>query len=1150
MPPATRHRFALNHLRHEVVYNHGARLPRVTGMMETRDEGTEWAVPPRLQSVPNRVVPSCWRNLLTLLCLCAAAGPLVSGDSQPLGEIGGVVRHVSGDPVHAATVTLSHASSGAEISLRTNEAGAYEAAGLPGGRYVIQVESSGYESFVRTGLDLAAGQIYRQDAILGPGTATTEVALAIPSVAKSEGDVRELRQMPAEAAVKVKHPTGYLSSTSKPGSSEFHGALYSLLGNDTLNARGFFGAKARHRESNFGAFIGGPVVKNKTFFNYHYDRLAVRSAAQSGYGNSTPTHPFRQGDFGRLVTPGVIATDALGRPIQQGQVFDPASTARANGVPVRDPFPNNRIPAAHPLRSQVSGGVIPLMVSPDRPGSEFNVQGNPMGAQIWRLDAPSHHFRVDHSFNARLRAALLFSRTSHPALRNCGGVDGCRSHRDPVQSPHLNGDYYGTGVYEDITTHHLRQQVDWVQSAGVLNQTHFVYDEFHVHGHSLAAGAAWQRRLWGPSGNGLVATDAGPPALTFTGNTRYSPLGSEWGRSGFLANHQYGIGHNTTWITRRHIVKIGGDFRHHNYPFRGWANNVAGHFNFSRLHTGGFDADGNNLVATGDPFASFLLGQVNSAHFQIPDFPTITENFFSWSVVDEYRYSTDLTITIGLRFEYQSAIRERDDNMSTFDPTVPNPGAGGRLGAMIFAGDGPGRTGSRTLESPPRDGFGPRIGIAYRLGERTVVRGGYGIYYSGVSHAQFDVVNTLGFRFHPTAIDLSNGREAAFHLDAGFPQANVVLPPTIDPAVGNDTSPVAVTRDRATMPRIQEWSLTIQRQATRSVTLDWSYTGNRGSRLIADRRVLGPAANANSPEILAHGPSVLGSQLSSRPAAEAALAMPYSGFRRTAAQSLRPFPHMLNIGYLNVPAGNSFYHAMRARLEKRFTDGAHFQASYTWSKLTGMGAGRLHPQDGLGQGPQNPTDTQALERGLSADDVPHRILAAFTHRVPFFQDKKAGLEAKVLGGWAVSGSVHVASGTPVNVVMANDLEPFLFNGQKRPDIVSSRVRIDHRGSFDAASDSFFDRSAFADPGPLRFGDASRTMNFVRGFSQVAENLSLFKDTWINQKFKLRFETQFANLFNRTVFCDPNRNWSAASFGRAFSQCNQPRRVQFGLRFDF
>ena len=743
---------------------------------------------------------------------------------------------------------------------------------------------------------------------------------------------------------------------------------------------GFFGTKARHRESNFGAYVGGPFVKNKTFFNYHYDRIALRSGAQSGYGNSTPTDPFRLGDFGRLAAPTVIAVDALGRPVRQGQIFDPASTALARSVPVRDPFPNNRIPAAHPLRSRVAGGVVPLMVGPDREGAEFNVQGNPLGPQVWRLDAPSHHFRVNHSFNGRVRAAVLFSRTSHPALRDCGGVDGCRARSDPVHSPHLNGDYYGTGVYEDTTTHHVRHQIDWVKSAAVLNQTHLVYDEFHVRGHSLAAGADWQGRLWGPAGNGLVATDAGPPALTFTGNTRYSPLGREWGRSGFHANHQYGIGHNTTWITARHTVKIGGDFRHHNYPFRGWANNEAGHFNFSRLHTGGFDQSGNNLVATGDPFASFLLGQVSSARFQIPDFPTITENFFSWSIVDEYRVSADLTITIGLRFEYQSAIRERDDNMSTFDPAVPNPGAGGRLGAMIFAGNGPGRTGTRTLESPPRDAYGAahRNREAHRRAHRCS-RWLRHLLLGACRTGQFDAVNTLGFRFHPTAIDLSNGREAAFHLDAGFPQANVVLPPSIDPAVGNDTSPVAVTRDRATMPRIQEWSLTIQRRASRGVTLDWSL--HRKPRQPPDRRP--PGARPGCQRELAgdsgHGPGVLGSSLNTMMAAETGLAMPYSGFSRTAVQSLRPFPHMLNIGYLNVPAGNSFYHAMQARLEKRFTDGAILRASYTWVQAYRHGSGS-HPRGGrLGPRPAEPDRYPSagarLERSGRAAQDPHGVYA-------------------------------------------------------------------------------------------------------------------------------------------------------------------------------
>lgn len=918
------------------------------------------------------------------------------------------------------------------------------------------------------------------------------------------------------------------------------------MGNEALNARGFFGAEGRARRNDFGAFIGGPLRKHRTFFSYHYDRLVQRSGPESGFANSTPVRAFRRGDFSRLAGPSVVGADALGRVLRHGQVFDPASTRTVRGVPVRDPFPNNLIPAGHPSLSRVAAEVVPLLAQPQRSGLELNAQGRAFGSQVGWREAPAHMGRIEHAFSEALRTTFTYSRTSHKSVRNCGGVGGCRTAHDPRTRPEGNAGYLGEGFVEEVLTRHARQSFDWAVFRNLLSHTAVTFSGFRMAGHSLSAGAGWVERLWGSGGNGLLALDAGPPALRFIGNTQYSPLGNSWGRSGSAADRRYQVSHALLWVSDRHTVKVGVEYRHRRYPFRGWAANVAGSFAFHRLQTGGFDARGNNLASTGDPFASFLLGQVHSTHFQIPDFPTLAEDHVAWSVVEQYRVARRLTLTVGLRFDYQTAIRERHDNMSTFDPKTPNPGADGRGGAMIFAGRGRGRTGFRTLEDPPRDGFGPRVGFAYRMGESNVVRGGYGIFYAGVPHSGFDVVNTFGFRSVPTAVDLSNGRRPAYFLDDGFPRENIV-PPSLDPAIGNNTSPAAITRDRVTLPRVQDWTFAVQRQVTRSVTVDLSYAGNRGTRLVADRGVLGPAANANDPAVLALGPSQLASAVGS--GAHGA-AMPYRGFRHSVAQSLRPFPQVFNIGYLNVPVGNSFYHALRTKIEKRFSEGAHFRAIYAWSKLTGMGAGASRRRDGFGHGPQNPIDTQSLERGLSAEDVPHRLLAAFTHALPLFRERTQGLAAKVLGGWAVSSLLRFEGAQPVNIVMANDLAPFLFNGQKRPDIVRSRVRLDPGSEFDAARDAFFDRAAFADPGPLRFGTASRTMSFVRGFPHVAEDVSLFKDTWISEAFKLRLEARFGNIFNRVVFCDPNRNWSSASFGRAFAQCNSPRSIQFGLRFDF
>ncbi len=1079
----------------------------------------------------------------------------VESQGSSLGSIGGVIRLASGEAAAGAEVIIVGANSGQVWRASTDGRGGYAVRALIPDRYTIRVQGGGRGAAAPVAVDLRESESFRQDLVLGTRAQRRgDLARRQPPVAKPvrvEPAVREFRPDASETAGprSARRQAGYFSSSGRPGANEFHGAVYHQLGNDLLNARGFFGSESPTRENRYGAFVGGPVIRNKTFFAYHYEGLVTRARARSGYAATAPTEAFRRGDFASLLTGRAIAADALGRPLMEGQVFDPASTRSVDRVPVRDAFPNNAIPLAHHLRSGVAGRVLDLVPLPDRPGLDFNVQGALEGDQTWSRSAPAHFWRIDHAFHEAFRAHLRFSRTSSESIDRCGGVGGCRVLQDPVLEPEGNLDYVGTGIFERVMTHHVRPRIDWIISPNLLYQFTAGYDELHVTGHSLAAGAGWPSRLWGPGGNGLVEVDAGPPAMQFTGNTPYSPLGSEWGRSGFRANHEYRVGSDLTWIGRRHTLRVGGEYRLHQYPLRGWATNVAGRFDFHRLHTGGFDADGNNIAATGDPMASFLLGQVNSTHFEIPDSPTMIEHFVSWSVVDEFRLSRRLTLTLGLRFDYQTAIRERRDNMSTFDPHVPNPGAGGRLGAMIFAGRGPSRTGSRTLENPPRDAFGPRVGFAYRLNDQTVMRGAYSIHYARVPYVRFAASNTIGFKSYSTAIDMSNGQRAAYFLDDGVPQDSIVMLPAIDPAIANNTSAVAVTRDRTTLPRVQDWSWSVQRQISSSASLDLSYRGNRGSRLVADRSVLGPAANANVPAVLSLGPGLLGASAGGASAA-VGIARPYDSFSGSVAQALRPFPQMLDIGYLNVPAGNSFFHALEAGVAKRFWDGARFDATYTWSKLTGMGAGALTPNDGLGYGPQNPADTQSLERGLSVDDVPHRAIASFTHKVPTLGVRRLGIPMSVLGGWSMSGIVRVASGTPVNVVMANDLQPFLFNGQKRPDILSERVRLSHGRSFDAATGSVFSRSAFADPGPLQFGNASRTMGFVRSFSTVAEDIALFKEAALHPKVTLRFQTEVANVFNRTIFCAPNRNWSARSFGRVYAQCNTPRSIRFGLRLDF
>src|SRR6185369_16169681 len=228
--------------------------------------------------------------------------------------------------------------------------------------------------------------------------------------------------------------------------------LYEYFANDALNARGFFPvAVPKARNNNFGFTVGGPLIipkvyngKNKTFFFTNLDWFKFRSGPLPGFGNTTPVDAFKQGDFSALLTNTQVGTDAIGRPILNGQIFNPNSTRLVNGVPVRDPYPGNIIPANDPLRSQVAAKLVPLMAKPWRSGLQLNVGGNPNGDQTWIADFRTILFRVDHQVTNKLKESTSFYWPARPAIRNCGEVLGCT----PEFNPQKYSDYLGNGFIQ------------------------------------------------------------------------------------------------------------------------------------------------------------------------------------------------------------------------------------------------------------------------------------------------------------------------------------------------------------------------------------------------------------------------------------------------------------------------------------------------------------------------------------------------------------------------------------------------------------------------------------------------------------------------------------------------------------------------------
>ncbi len=992
--------------------------------------------------------------------------------------------------------------------------------------------------------------------------------------------IQEMKVITTTYSAQYGHTSGgFIEYTSKSGTSSLHGTAYEFFANDALNARGFFDAdcdatsgrctsraKTPVRNNAFGFTLGGPVVipkiyngKNKTFFFTNIDWTRFRSGVLPGFGNTTPTDAFKAGDFSSLLTTNQIGTDALGRPIFQGQIFDPSTTRQVGGINVRDPYPGNIIPATDPSLSTVASRIAGFMVHPDRAGNAFNVAGNPAGDQTWILNARTIEFRVDHAFNPHFRMSESFYWGHRPSIRNCGEVAGCVTQFNGETSPAKNTDYYGNGFYQRIATQHTHTQFDWIIRPNILNHTTIAWDRWFMGGNPLSAGASWPQRLWAgtagasvANGGGLLAGDAGPPLIDFQGTIPYNSIGQYgWGKFGFLTNNRWQFSDDLSLVMGKNTIKIGFEYRWHQFPYAGWAvGNEGGEFAFNSQETAGYDAAGNNLNGqTGESFASFLLGQVHSSTQTIPFHPMFYEAYTSPWINDEFKATSHLTITLGLRFDYQFARTESRDQMSTFDPNTPNPGAGNLPGAIIFAGKGTGRAGTRSFERPNHDAWGPRIGFAYRLGDKTAIRGGYGIYYSGISFDQFIGQPTLGFQSNPTLNNTTNGQKPAFLFDNGFPQSDpscggscIKIPPFIDPTVGNNQSVIAVAKNGLTLPRYQNYSLTFERQLTNNMRLDVSYIANRGSRLTNNWQSLGVDANMLNPSVFN---TYTAAQLSGPPTT-----LPYAGFTGDLAQSLRRYPQYQNILWRDVPTGSSIYNALEVVLEQRFAHGVQFRAGYTYSRLNNDGSESAQGGNGVNATIQNPACPHVCEWGLSQDDTPHVFLFGYSWELPGGK-RFHGAAGALLGGWNLSGALRYESGRPLNVFMNNDLGGLIFNGQKRPNRVKGTSAIaKHSGFFNPLTMNYFNTSAWVDPGADQFGNAPRADGSVRGTPTYNEDASVFKVFKLHEQLNMRFDAEFGNIFNRTDFCNPNTNFSAASFGTISTQCNQPRSIQFGLKFTY
>jgi hypothetical protein len=1103
---------------------------------------------------------------ILLLTLVTAAASLAQ---TTLGTLTGRVTDPSDAAIVSAKVRATNTGTRLEFATTTTESGNFVLQQLPVGDYELTIEAPGFRKAIRKGLTVNVAQTLNVDTRLEVGAVdqSVEVTGEVPSLQTATSDLgtvinrNKLMDLPLFVGGNVRNleqfiflapgvtgdtgntqisgspsrakevlldgvaSTGIESGgviagnarpsvetigefklvranfnaeygrtgggvqifTTRSGTNQFHGSVFNYLRNDKLDARGFFQRTRQvNRQNEFGATFGGPIVKNKTFFYFVYGGYRFRQGSPNTLQSLIPLD-FRQGNFSRVAP-----------------IYDPATNrSTASGI-VRDQFPNNQIPVSR--FSSVSRNILPVLPTPDNSGL-FN---NFLSTGRARTDSNQYNIKLDHAFSDKNRISGYY----YNDLNEIFDAELVPGPTSPNRQTASRNNW-------------IRLSHDYVVSPTMLNHITLGYTRTAVRIATYSLNQDWPTRL------GLTGVNRGPdntfPCIEFIASG-YSRLGDQNCNSRTLqANNAFQFGESFSWVRGSHSLKFGFDYRWMETngidPWR-----TMGWFQFNALETA---LPG--VANTGNAIASFLIGNVNRGQLQVFSyFPRNRYQYFAGYAQDDWKVSRKLTLNYGLRYDIFLPRYEARNNLSTFDLNLPNPAAGFRPGAMVFLGDGPGRNGQGRLADTYFKAFGPRLGLAYALTGKTVLRAGYGIYYAqGNANAGLrdSLQSSVGFVAQPVFQSLDAGVTPGFNWDGGFPQ-NFLQPPFISPSAGNGADVRMILRGDGAPPYFQNWSFTVERELTSRVNLEVTYLGTKGTRL-GNGLVYW---NELNPSLLSLG-SLLTRPFNSPEAVAAGVVSPFQGFTGSVAQALRPYPHMQSVWNRSNPAGSSTYHALQTQLQVRSWRGLDVQMAYTWAKT-------ISDSDILaGGGPAGQTTyNRRLEKAIATTDVPHIFALSYSYQIPSFKTLRS-----VLGGWTFTGIHQYSVGTPITLTANNTLP--LFNATLRPNAIATdrRVSVDN---FDPARDLWINRSAFAAPAPFTFGSSARAYTDLRNPNFLNENFGLIKRLKVFERINLQFRAELFNAFNRTVFAAPQANVSNAQFGRIAGQQNTPRQGQLALRVEF
>jgi hypothetical protein len=919
---------------------------------------------------------------------------------------------------------------------------------------------------------------------------------------------------------------GVFNVVTKSGTNETHFNLYEFFRHDKLTANNFFANMAGtprppFRFNQFGGTLGGPVYlpklydgTNRTFFFASAE--FVRFQEGLTFTGTVPNEAQRGGDFSGL-------RNAAGNPVI---LYDPLSTqANPAGGFTRQPFTGNRIPADR--IDPVARNVTSFWPLPNAPGNLFTGVNNFSRPDSNSISKNTFSARLDHSFSERHRIFGRYSYDDTPWIRALPyGADNPAS---PGAGPHGFGRQ--NAVLED--THILSPT--WLATVRysvtrLTNNRRAHSDGFDIK--SLGFPAAFEGEL------DALGSPRMFPAITVTGlgvagSLPGVVLGGALGSTGFirLGNTVHALVGSTTKNLTRHTLKIGGELRviqFNNHQ----TGNTSTVFSFSPQWTQGPNPNvSSNLAGSG--FASFLLGVGGGGVTPAPALAQ-SNRYQALFIQDSWKITPQLTLNLGMRYEYESPRVERFNQFANFDYGASSPLQAPGLdvrGGLTFVGV---QAVPRFQSNPDRNNWAPRAGFAYSVTPKTIIRGGGGLFY-----APFTGINTesenfgiSGFEATTSLVTSLDGVTPLNYLRNPYPEG--LNHPTgsalgLATLLGQDVS----FFDRGNrVGYSSQWNVNLQQQLPGNVLVETGYVGSRGLGMPQTRQW----------NQLPDGALTLGDGLRQQvdnPFFGQVSVGPLSQPRVARAQLMRPFPQFQTVQSRWANWASSSYHALQAKAEKRHARGLSLLASYTFSKLLDYGTGTFAGEALSGQNFQN-WNNLAAEWSPSTIDQTHRLILNVVYELPG-PNNWGRVGNKLFGGWQVAGIWSGTSGGPLGVTSAVN-NTFSQGGGQRPNWTGVNPKLDQ-----PIPQRWFDTSQFSVPTAFRFGNAPRTFNGSRSDSLTQLDFTLSKNTRFGEHYNIQFRAEFFNLTNTARFAPPNVAFGNPQFGVVSAQGNSPRIIQFGLK---